>query len=93
MLEPVRLKIVAGIERIVSTHRDLFSTYVGPRAVALLSDDDMVTKVGEEMYPLLPLPMRLIVKQDAFVSFLLGNRGRLVSILGQESETKSETDE
>ena len=52
----------------------------GQSAQAALRDDECVRKVATFCYPLLPVLVRLAVKEPTFVSFVLNNREK---VLGQ----------
>ena len=80
-LDPLKDKISAGVERVVASNRELFREHVGPKAVALLEDDDLVAKVSEHIYPALPFALRIVVKEDAFTAFLLRHRELLITAL------------
>jgi hypothetical protein len=80
-LEPLREKLATAVEKVVTSNRELFRDYVGPKAIALLGDDDLVTKVAEQIYPGLPFAVRIIIKEDAFAAFLLRHREPLIAAL------------
>jgi hypothetical protein len=81
VLEPLKGNISAAIDKVVTTHRELFRDYVGPKAVTLLRDDDLVTRAAENIYPVLPFAIRIVVKEDVFTAFLLKHRGPLIAAL------------
>lgn len=81
VLEPLKGNISAAIDKVVTTHRELFRDYVGPKAVTLLRDDDLVTRAAENIYPVLPFAIRIVVKEDVFTAFLLNHRGPLIAAL------------
>lgn len=85
MLASAKEKIVAALDGVVAANRERFRTYVGQKAVELLSNDDTMTELAGQVYPLLPLAVRLLVKQDAFAAFLLGNRERVVAVFERAS--------
>ena len=80
-IEPMKGKLSEAIQRIVTSNRERFRAHIGPKAIELLGNDDLVTKVAEEIYPMLPLMVRLAVKQDGFSAFLLKHRGTLIAAL------------
>ena len=81
VLEPLKGNISAAIDKVVTTHRELFRDYVGPKAVTLLRDDDLVTRAAENIYPVLPFAIRIVVKEDVFTAFLSKHRGPLIAAL------------
>lgn len=81
MLASISEKLTGALDAAVAKNRELFGTYVGPKALELLNDDALVTTVAAQLYPLLPMPVRFLVKEEAFGSFLLSHRRHLVTIL------------
>jgi len=53
----------------------------GQAAQAALRDDECVRKVATFCYPLLPVLVRLAVKEPAFISFVLNNREKVLGRL------------
>ena len=51
---------------------------VGPAAVSVIRDDEKVTEIARTIYPVLPLALRLFVRESEFVNFCLANRDRLL---------------
>lgn len=80
-LDPLKEKISAAVENVVTSNRNLLREHVGTKAIALLRDDDLVVKVAEHMYPALPFALRIVVKEDAFTAFLLKHRELLTAAL------------
>ncbi len=56
----------------------LFEEKVGPAALAAANDDAKVTSAAKMVHEALPFPIRMVVKQDAFVAFCLAHRDRLI---------------
>jgi hypothetical protein len=53
----------------------------GQAAQAALRDDECVSKVATFCYPLLPVLIRLAVKEPTFISFVLNNREKVLGRL------------
>jgi len=53
----------------------------GQAAQAALRDDECVRKVATFCYPLLPVLIRLAVKEPTFISFVLNNREKVLGRL------------
>ncbi|MGF6275176.1 hypothetical protein ABIB38_003574 [Massilia sp. UYP11] len=53
----------------------------GHAAQAALRDDECVRKVATFCYPLLPVLIRLAVKEPTFISFVLNNREKVLGRL------------
>jgi hypothetical protein len=83
VMEPLKAKVLEAVDKAVATNREKFREHIGPRAVALLGDDDLVTKVAEQIYPVLPFALRMVVKEDAFAAFLLKHREPLIAALAK----------
>ena len=58
--------------------QQLFQEKVGPAALAAAKDDEKFASVVKIVYEALPFPVKLVVKQDAFLQFCSGHRDRLV---------------
>jgi hypothetical protein len=85
MIDAVKLKVLEAVQKVTASHREKFREHVGPKALELLKDDNLVTRIAEEVYPLLPLPVRLLVKQDAFIELLLKHRAPLMNALSADN--------
>lgn len=53
----------------------------GQAALSALRDDECVRKVATFCYPLLPVLIRLAVKEPTFISFVLNNREKVLGRL------------
>jgi len=53
----------------------------GQAAHAALRDDECVRKVATFCYPLLPVLVRMAVKEPTFISFVLNNREKVLGRL------------
>lgn len=58
----------------------LFKTKAGETLKAIASDDHKMTEISKFVYGELPLPFRLITKEDVFVDFCLKNRDKVLGI-------------
>lgn len=77
-------KLAAPFNAIVSRHRASLTPMLGGSAGAArttLSNDEAVRKVAIFCYPLLPGIVRLAVKEQVFIHFMMLNRERLLARL------------
>jgi len=58
--------------------QQLFQEKVGPAALAAAKDDERLASMVKIVYGVLPFPVKLVVKQDAFLQFCLTHRDRLI---------------
>jgi hypothetical protein len=58
--------------------QQLFQEKVGPAALAAAKDDEKFASLVKIVYEVLPFPVKLVVKQDAFLQFCLAHRDRLI---------------
>ena len=58
--------------------QQVFREKVGPAAIAAAQNDDQMRSVFKMAYGALPFPVRLAVKEDAFVDFCFGHRDNLL---------------
>ncbi|KND59644.1 hypothetical protein BVER_00530c [Candidatus Burkholderia verschuerenii] len=61
----------------------------GELSIAALRNDDVITKVATALYALLPGVVRFAVKEEAFITFVLQNRDKLLAPVVKECETVS----
>ena len=77
-------RLAAPLERVVTEHGHKLRAMVmgdsGSMADALNKDDN-VRKAASFCYPLLPGVVRLVVKEPAFVDFVLNNRQKVLGRL------------
>jgi hypothetical protein len=59
--------------------RKLFKTKLGQSVKTIVIDDGKMTEISQFVYGELPLPVRLVVKEDDFVRFCLDNRDKVLS--------------
>lgn len=91
MIDSAKARISDACEKIVTANLGLFKEHVGPRALELINDDAMVGEIAERVYPLLPLPVRMLVKVEAFTSLLLAHREPLIRALGGSLQIQPDT--
>ena len=82
-LDPAGLsdKLSAPFNAIVCRHRASLMPLLGGSemaARAALTNDEAVRKVAVFCYPLLPGLVRLAIKEQVFVSFVMNNREKLL---------------
>lgn len=53
---------------------------IGPTALKTARNDESVASIARLLYPVLPMAVRLFVREDDLVSFCLTNRDRLLSL-------------
>ena len=58
--------------------QEIFQNKVGPTALAAAKNDKALGTIFEQVYKLLPLPVRLVVKKDVFVKYCFANRDKLI---------------
>lgn len=56
----------------------LFQEKVGPVALAAAKNDQAMESLFKTIYSVLPFPVRMVVKEAAFVSFCLDHRTKLL---------------
>ena len=72
-------KLAAPVDKIVDKHKDKLSAMLGGNGA--LGKDENVRKVATFCYPLLPGLLRLVIKEPAFVNFVMDNREKLLARL------------
>jgi hypothetical protein len=58
--------------------QQLFREKVGPAVLAAAKDDEKFASAVKIVYEALPFPVKLVVKQDAFLQFCLAHRDDLI---------------
>jgi hypothetical protein len=59
--------------------QQVFEEKVGPAALAAAQDDQKMESLFKLVYIALPLPVHLVIKEDAFVKYCFSHRDRLLS--------------
>ena len=76
-----KAKVGQDVERKIQDNwpriQELFREKAGPAVLAAIHDDEKMTAVLKLVHEALPFPLRLLVKQDAFVQFCLARREHL----------------
>lgn len=71
------------IDRIIADNltriQQLFSTRVGRMAKEIARDDSKMSEISRFVYGELPLPIRLLLKEDDFIDFCLKNRDKVLA--------------
>lgn len=60
--------------------RAVFTDKIGPAVLANVKDDETIAELSKLVYGLLPVMLRLAVKEERFVRFCLANRDTLVGV-------------
>ena len=68
-------KLAGPVNKIVDKHRDKLCAMLGGNGA--LGKDENVRTVATFCYPLLPGLLRLVIKEPAFISFVMHNREKL----------------
>jgi hypothetical protein len=92
-LHPPNLKVIADagskadevLIRYLPKIRQFFVETAGPAVTDLARDDKNLTILGRSAYGLLPFPVRLIVKEEAFIRFCLAHRDKLITGSSEDS--------
>jgi hypothetical protein len=58
--------------------QQLFREKIGPAAAEAAKDDQKFATVAKIVYEALPFPVKLVVKQDAFLQFCVAHRDKLI---------------
>jgi hypothetical protein len=54
---------------------------VAPRAMAAATNDELIETVAKTLHPLLPLPVRIVIRPQRLANWCLGNRDRILRVL------------
>jgi hypothetical protein len=69
-------------EKIFEEHwpkiQNVFREKIGPAALAGAKDDKMLEKIFISVHKQLPLPIRLVIKKEAFIKHCFKHRDRLI---------------
>jgi len=70
------------VEKAIEEHwpkiQKLVQEKVAPAALTAAKDDKTMEVLLTPVYKTLPLPVRLVIKKDAFIKFCLNHRDRLI---------------
>jgi len=58
--------------------QQIFQEKVGPAVLAAAKDDDAMRSLFKLVYEALPFPLKMVVKEGAFVEFCFANRDNLL---------------
>ena len=77
-----REKLDTGAQEKVQEHwpkiQQVFQEKVGPAALAAAKNDDQMRAVFKMAHEALPFPLRMVVKEDAFIQFCFSHRDNLL---------------
>ena len=80
-------KLSAPLTKIIDKHQDKISAILSSSNTSILGQavakDENVRRVASYCYPLLPFLLKMVVKEPAFVGFVMSNREKLLSRLMQ----------
>ena len=70
------------VEKAIEEHwpkiQKLVQEKIAPTALATAKDDKMMEVLLASVYKTVPLPVRLVIKKDAFIKFCFKHRDRLI---------------
>ncbi|MCP9783502.1 hypothetical protein KBY83_09255 [Cyanobium sp. WKJ7-Wakatipu] len=58
----------------------------GPAILDILSDIDKLGDLARTAYQALPMPVRLVVKEQNFIDWVISHQGKVVEIVRNQSE-------
>jgi hypothetical protein len=67
-----------AIEKHLGTLQTIAQKELGPKAQEIIQDDAKMSIAFKTLYPALPFPVKLVIKEDKFIEFALANRYRLL---------------
>lgn len=77
-----RDKLDAGAQEKIEENwpkiQQVFQEKIGPAALAAAKNDDQMRSVFKMAHEALPFPLRMIVKEDAFIQFCFLHRDKLL---------------
>jgi hypothetical protein len=75
-------KIVNAIGPVMAEHWPKIEPYAD-QALAAAQDDTVIENLARQIYPWLPMVVRLALKEDKFVTFTLEHKGPLLAKLAE----------
>lgn len=79
--EKVKKKPLANISTIGNT----IQKRIGPLTVEIIRNDEIMTNTLKNVYPFLPMPMRILLNEDAFFKLCLENREKFIQFAEQNN--------
>jgi hypothetical protein len=73
------------IQRFLPVIVNIIKEKAGPSIVDILSDPKRLSALAESTYQALPLPVRLLLKEQVFVEWILSHQGRIVDAMRSEA--------
>jgi len=58
--------------------QQIFQEKIGPAALAAAKNDDAMRSLFKMVHEALPFPVRMVIKEEAFVQFCFSHRDRLL---------------
>ena len=77
------------LPKIVALLRDK----AGPAALEVLSDPDRLAELSRSAYQVLPMPVRLVIKEQDFGEWVLSHQDKVVQILSTQLALETTPDE
>lgn len=72
-------QLQAAIRHTIVAYKPQFLRVLG--SVDAMANDDAVSKAADMLHPLLPLPVRLVIKKDKLENLLKDNRDGIIALL------------
>ena len=70
------------VDKAIAEHwpaiQKIFQEKIGPTALAAAKNDKACEVLFVQVHKQLPLPVRLVIKKDAFVKYCFANRDKLI---------------
>jgi hypothetical protein len=68
-----------------------WSEKIGPAALSTVRDDEKVAGIARALYPVLPMPVRLLVGESDFVNFCITNKAKLLALAKDAAATTQQS--
>jgi len=70
------------VEKVLDKHlpkiKEIIREKITPVAIATAKNDEIIHRLLAPVYHALPLPMRLVIKEDVFMKFCFEHRNQLI---------------
>jgi hypothetical protein len=80
-------KIMGALEPTIKEHWPKIEPYAD-KALAAAQDDETIETLARKIYPFLPMMLRLAIKEDKFIAFILEHKGPLLTKLTEIKNRK-----
>ena len=77
-------KLLPTLKEKSTAIKTIIKDKAGSAALNTIKDDKIMREIFEKIYDLLPLPVRLIIKQEPFVQYCFNNKEKMVHLLDKE---------